>query len=84
VGYEKTGGLLAQTRYKQGRLWGRMNSLGFDTQAEAGLETLTQDIVESSEIEGDHLDFTEVRSSLARRLGIDSGGRGPNPLFAAP
>jgi len=74
---KKLANLLAQTRYKQGRLWGRMNSLGFDTQAEAGLETLTQDIVKSSEIEGEHLDFTEVRSSLARRLGIDRGGVSP-------
>ncbi|MDR3331121.1 MAG: DUF4172 domain-containing protein [Synergistaceae bacterium] len=63
---KKLANLLAQTRHKQGRLWGRMNFLKFDVQAEACLETLTQDIVKSSEIEGDHLDFREVRSSFKR------------------
>lgn len=75
----KLANLLAETRYKQGRLWGRMSSLGFDVRAEAGLETLTEDIVKSGGIEGEHLDFTQVRSSLARRLGIDAGGFPPVP-----
>jgi hypothetical protein len=74
---KKLANLLAQTRHKQGRLLGRMNSLGFEIRTEAGLETLTQNIVKSGEIEGDHLDFTLVRSSLARRLGIDLGGVSP-------
>lgn len=65
---------LATLRHKQGLLLGRMNALGFAFRAEAGLETLTQDVVQSSAIEGDVLDVEQVRSSLARRLGIDIGG----------
>ena len=67
-------GLLADIRHKQGLLLGRMNALGFSIRAEAGLETLTHDIVQSSAIEGETLDMAKVRSSLARRLGIDIGG----------
>ncbi|WP_247647421.1 DUF4172 domain-containing protein [Desulfovibrio desulfuricans] len=47
--------------------------LGFSIRAEAGLETLTLDVVKSSTIEGESLDVAQVRSSLARRLGIDIG-----------
>jgi Fic family protein len=65
---------LAEIRYRQGRLLGRMESLGFDLQQEAELETLTLEVVKSSEIEGDHLDPDQVRSSIARRLGLDVGG----------
>jgi len=71
---ERLAGLLAAVRHKQGLLLGRMGALGFSIQAEAGLETLTEDIVKSSAIEGERLDSTLVRSSLARRLGIDLGG----------
>jgi Fic family protein len=68
---------LAQLRHWQGRLLGRMESLGFPLQQEAELETLTLEVVKSSEIEGEHLDSDHVRSSLARRLGIDAGGAKP-------
>lgn len=59
---------------KQGRLIGRMEGIGFKLRAEASLETLTEDVVKSSEIEGEFLDSEQVRSSIARRLGMDIGG----------
>jgi Fic family protein len=69
--------LLAAVRHRQGRLIGRMEALGFDLRAEAVLRTLTEDVVKSSEIEGELLDRQQVRSSLARRLGIDIGALTP-------
>ena len=68
---------LATIRHKQGLLLGRMNALGFSIRAAAGLETLTLDVVKSGAIEGESLDAAQVRSSLARRLGIDIGGLAP-------
>lgn len=68
---------LAAVRHRQGRLLGRMEGLGFDLRNEAMLRTLTQDVVKSSEIEGEILDIDQVRSSLARRLGIDIGALTP-------
>jgi Fic family protein len=65
---------LADIRHRQGRLLGRMESLGFELKREASLRTLTNDIVKSSAIEGENLNPKEVRSSIARRLGIDIGG----------
>jgi len=65
---------LADIRYCQGRLFGRMEGLGFELKREAGLITLTNDIVKSSAIEGENLNPEEVRSSIARRLGIDTAG----------
>jgi len=65
---------LAETRNLQGRLLGKMESLGFDLQDEAVLNTLTIEIVKSSEIEGEILDLEQVRSSIARRLGIELAG----------
>jgi Fic family protein len=65
---------LAALRHRQGRLLGRMEGLGFALQKEAELETLTLDVVKSSEIEGEKLDPEHVRSSIARRLGLDVGG----------
>jgi len=65
---------LAETRNLQGRLLGKMESLGFDLQNEAVLNTLTIEIVKSSEIEGDILDLEQVRSSIARKLGIELAG----------
>jgi Fic family protein len=62
---------LADIRYRQGRLLGRMESLGFELKREASLSTLTDDVVKSSAIEGESLNREEVRSSIARRLGID-------------
>jgi Fic family protein len=69
----KLAGLLAEVRHLQGRLMGRMDALGFDLQAAATLQTLTQDVVKTSEIEGEKLDAEQVRSSIARRLGVDIG-----------
>src|SRR5271170_1789844 len=68
---------LANVRYRQGRLVGQMKSLGFPLQTEAVLYTLTEDVLKSSEIEGEKLDRDQVRSSIARRLGIDIGGLKP-------
>jgi Fic family protein len=65
--------LLAEVRYIQGRLLGSMNTLGFQLREEATLATLTKDAVKTSEIEGEKLDTQQVRSSIARRLGIDIG-----------
>src|SRR5882757_7976339 len=61
--------LLAEARHLQGRLLGRMEGLGFQLREEATLQTLTQDVVKTSEIEGEELDFDTVRSSIARRMG---------------
>lgn len=69
---------LAEVRFKQGKLLGYMEHLSFDLKSEAVLQTLTQDIVKSSEIEGEHLDLKQVRSSIARRLGLDIAGLVPS------
>jgi len=66
--------LLADIRNRQGRLLGRMESLGFTLQNEAALETLTLEVVKTSEIEGEILDLEMVRSSIARRMGIEVAG----------
>lgn len=66
--------VLAETRNLQGRLLGKMQSLGFEMQTEAALSTLTLDVIKSSEIEGEILGMAQVRSSIARRLGIDLAG----------
>ncbi|MCA9265004.1 MAG: Fic family protein [Planctomycetales bacterium] len=65
---------LAAVRHKQGRLLGRMESLGFDVRNEANLVVLTAEVVKSSAIEGETLDSAEVRSSIARRIGLDTAG----------
>ncbi len=62
---------------EQGRLFGKMEALGFDLRDEAYLRTLTKDVVKSSEIEGEKLDSSQVRSSIARRLGMDVAGLVP-------
>lgn len=66
--------LLSEVRILQGRLVGRMESLGFDLRNEATLETLTLDVVKSTEIEGEILNPDQVRSSIARRLGMEIAG----------
>lgn len=66
--------LFGEVRHLQGKIFGQMNSLGFATKEEANLTTLTLDIVKSSEIEGEKLDYEQVRSSIARRLGINIAG----------
>ncbi len=68
---------LAAVRYEQGRLTGHMEALGLPLRQEAMLRTLTADVLKSSEIEGEQLDAEHVRSSIARRLGMDIGGPGP-------
>ena len=66
--------LLAEVSREQGRLLGKMEALGFELRSEAHLQTLTEDVVKSSEIEGEKLERKQVRSSIARRLGMDAGG----------
>ena len=69
--------LLARVHQRQGRLVGQMQNLGFRLREEAVLHTLTEDVLKSSEIEGESLDRAQVRSSIARRLGMDIGGLTP-------
>ncbi len=66
--------IFGEVRNLQGKIIGQMNMLGFATKAEATLATLTLDITKSSEIEGEKLDYEQVRSSIARRLGINIAG----------
>jgi len=68
---------LAAVRHQQGRLIGRMEGLGFTLRAEATLQTRTEEVLKSSEIEGEVLDRDQVRSSVARRLGMDIGALTP-------
>jgi Fic family protein len=70
--------LLTKVRYKQGRLLGKMEGLGFSLKEEATLQTLTQEVLKSSEIEGQILNPEQVRSSIARRLGIEVAGLIPS------
>ena len=65
---------LAALRHQQGRLLGKMDALGFDLRSEASLVVMTADVVKSSAIEGATLDPDEVRSSIARKLGLDVAG----------
>jgi Fic family protein len=74
---EHLASLLADIRNRQGRLLGRMEGLGFKLQAEANLQTLTLEVVKSSEIEGELLNADQVRSSIARMLGMDIAGLVP-------
>lgn len=69
--------LLAQVSREQGRLLGKIEALGFELRREAHLRILAHDVVKSSEIEGEKLDSDQVRSSIARRLGLDIGGLVP-------
>jgi len=75
--HERLAGQLAAVRHRQGRLIGRMEGLGFSLRNEAVLQSLTEDVLKSSEIEGEKLDRDQVRSSIARRLGLDVGGLAP-------
>jgi Fic family protein len=69
--------LLTKLRHQQGRLLGQMEGLGFHLRGEANLESLTKEVIGSSAIEGEKLDAEEVRSSIARRLGIAHAGTTP-------
>lgn len=73
--YDALAGPLAEVRYHQGLLLGRMLHLGFDLRSEAALTTVTSDIITSSAIEGESLDPEQVRSSVARHLGLETGGQ---------
>ncbi len=70
---ERLAAPLADVRHRQGRLIGRMEALGFSLRQDAAFQTLTTDVLKTSEIEGEHLDVAQVRSSIARHLGIDIG-----------
>src|SRR5271157_1566504 len=74
---ERLAGSRADVRHRQGRLIGHMEALGFNLRQEAVLQTLTADVLKSSEIEGEKLDAEQVRSSIARRLGMDIGALKP-------
>ncbi len=69
--------LLLLIRHRQGRILGSMEGLGFSLRTEASLQSLTEDVVKTSQIEGEKLDPLNVRSSIARRLGIDIGALRP-------
>src|ERR1700760_309316 len=64
---------LAAVHNRQGRLSGRMEEFGFRLRAEANLEALTEEVTQTSDIEGEKLSRIQVRSSIARRLGVDIG-----------
>ena len=70
--------VFGEVRHMQGRIIGQMNALGFSDKEEATLTALTLDVVKSSEIEGESLNYEQVRSSIARRLGINIAGLLPS------
>jgi Fic family protein len=70
--------IFGEVRLIQGKIIGQMNSLGFSAKEEATLAALTLDVVKSSEIEGELLNYDQVRSSIARRLGIHTAGLVPS------
>ncbi len=70
--------VFGEVRLMQGKIIGQMNALGFSTKEEATLTALTLDVVKSSEIEGELLNYEQVRSSIARRLGINTAGLVPS------
>ena len=72
---------LGEVRNLQGKLIGKMEALGFSLREEAVLETLTIDVVKSSQIEGEYLDADQVRSSIARRLSMDISGLIPSDRY---
>lgn len=69
--------MLSTVRHRQGKILGQMSALGFELREKALLETLTADVVKSSEIEGEKLNEAQVRSSIAKRLGIELAGAVP-------
>ncbi len=66
--------ILGKVRHLQGKILGQMGALGFSIKEEAVLSTLTLDVLKSSEIEGELLNYEQVRSSIARKLGIEYAG----------
>lgn len=75
---QRLSALLAQVSREQGRLLGKMEVLGFELRSEAHLHTITEDVIKTSEIEGENLELDQVRSSIARRLGMDVAGLVPS------
>ncbi len=74
---QRLAGLLAQVHHAQGHLLGRMRDLGLRLRDQATLQVLTEDVLKTSEIEGERLNPDTVRSSIARRLGVDVGALAP-------
>lgn len=66
--------VVGEVRLMQGKIIGQMNALGFSAKEETTLTALTLDVIKSSEIEGEMLNYEQVRSSIARRLGINTAG----------
>ncbi len=66
--------LLSEVRFLQGQVVGKIQSLGFSLQEQTALNTITDDVIKSSEIEGESLNYDQVHSSVARRLGIETAG----------
>lgn len=81
--YDKTRvlNMLGKVRIKQGMVLGSLSALGFELQDEAMLSTMSVELVRSSEIEGEILNLSEVRSSIARRLGIEAAGLVPTSRY---
>ena len=71
---EKIQVILGKVRHLQGKLFGQINALGFSLKEETMLSSLTLDVLKSSEIEGEILNYEQVRSSIAKRLGINYAG----------
>ncbi len=70
--------VFGEVKLMQGKIIGQMNALGFTAKEEATLTALTLDVIKSSEIEGELLNYEQVRSSIARRLGINTAGLVPS------
>lgn len=66
--------IFGEVRNLQGKILGQMSTIGFSAKDNANLETLTLDVIKSSEIEGEQLNYEQVRSSIARLLGLDISG----------
>lgn len=66
--------ILGRVRHLQGKIFGQMQALGFSMKQDAHLSTLTLDVLKSSEIEGELLNYNQVRSSIARRLEMEDAG----------
>ena len=73
--------VFGEVQLMQGKIIGQMNGLGFSAKEEATLTALTLDVVKSSEIEGELLNYDQVRSSIARRLGINTAGLVPSTIL---
>lgn len=71
---KQIGVILGKVRHMQGKIYGQMSALGFSVKEDTMLSTLTLDVLKSSEIEGEFLNYEQVRSSIARQLGIDYAG----------